>query len=168
MLFKDFLNRIESSEKFRILSNEKEIELCAGFFILDFLGKDNKESLDYKSKDKVFTFSIDSNGEVVVLEDEFLKIPGRELKKINSQVNIEIDELKGIVRTEVLERGIHQKFQKIIAVLQNYTENEAEKQVWNLTCMLDGLIMLNVLIDSYSGEIIKFEKKNFMDFIKKI
>ena len=56
---------------------------------------------------------------------------------------------------------------KIIAVLQIHEHEGEERQIWNLTCMLEGLQILHILVDSDSGDIIKFEKKSMMDFIKK-
>jgi hypothetical protein len=41
------------------------------------------------------------------------------------------------------------------------------KQIWNITGMLDGLIILHILINADTGEIDKFERKSMMDLIKK-
>jgi hypothetical protein len=141
-----------------------DAELVAGFFILDFLSHDTKDSLDYKCGEKIFTFSIDDKGKMSLNEDKLIESSERPpLTKIIPKTNVEVDELKGIAGTKALEEGIRTKFHKIIAVLQNHEG----KQVWNLTCMLDELIILHVLIDCDSSNIIKFEKKSIMSFIRK-
>ena len=165
MQFKEILEKVESSKTFKQFNQQyPEAELCAGFFVIDFLGNDNKQSLDYKVGEKIFTFDINDKGELFMKEDKLLDIPNKpKLTKINPEVKVEVDELKGLVGIQSLENGISAKMHKLIAVLQNH-EN---KQVWNLTCMLDQLIILHILINSETREIIKFERKSMMDFIKK-
>ncbi len=164
MKFKELLERVESSEEFKdFIGKYPDAELCAGFFIMDFLSNDNKETLDYKIGEKVFTFNVKED-KIFVDEDKLVDEPGRpSLVKIDNSVNIEVDELKNIVGTRALDEGIGAKINKIIAVLQKYDE----KQIWNLTCMLDGLIILNVHVDSLSGDVLKFERKSMMDLIRK-
>lgn len=182
MTFKEIHNIIESSQVFiNFKANYPNAELCAGFFVIDITNDSITKTLDYLIGDKVFTFSINDNkmdndnNEITIQEDKLQDSsnhPGRPvLSKIQPHTNVELEELKGIVGIEALDNGIKAKFQKIIAVLQNYAgkeTNNKEKQVWNLTCILDDLIILHILIDSNSKEIIKFERKNIMDWIKKV
>ena len=120
--------------------------------------------MDYKDKDKIFTFSLNQNDEITLKEDKLIETSTHPpLTPIQPTTNVELDQLKSITGTRALDEGIHSHFNKIIAVLQNHNS----QQVWNLTCMLDQLQILHVLIDSNTGEIIKFEKKSMMDFIKK-
>jgi len=151
-IFKDFINK------------NPKAELVAGFFILDFLSNDTKKSLDYKLDSKIFTFSLDLQNEITMREDKLIDKPGLPiLTKISPNIKIDIDEIPSLAEKSAVENNIKSKFQKIIAVLQKHEEN----QIWNLTCMLDGLIILNILINSDTREIIKFERKSMMDFIKK-
>ena len=61
MNFKETLERVESSEEYKKFKEDySDAEICAGFFILDFLSNDNKNSIDYKDKDKIFTFNINN------------------------------------------------------------------------------------------------------------
>jgi|TARA_B100001971_G_C18135416_1_gene507302 hypothetical protein len=170
MNFKPLLQKIESSEAFKNFKTQyPEAELCAGFFIIDYMANDSKQTLDYKINNKVFTLSLDNNEEIVIQEDKLIDIPGRpKLSKINNpeEINTDLDELKGIVGTKALDQGISNKFHKIIAVLQSNPNNQEEK-IWNLTCMLEGLAILHVIINPTSGEITKFEKKSMMDMIKR-
>jgi len=169
MSFQDTYNKITSSEVFKkFIEENPQAELCAGFFILDFISNDSKKSLDYKFKDKIYTFELKDDGYIKFTEDELIKSANSpELLKINPEIKVEIDELKGLTGIEALERGISSKFNKIIAVLQNQLRDSKETAVWNLTCMLDGLIILNIIIDASTSEIIKFERKSMMDLIRK-
>ena len=59
MSFKETYEKITKSEVFKTFIDENlEAELCAGFFILDFMSNDSKKSLDYKHKDKISSFGI--------------------------------------------------------------------------------------------------------------
>ena len=52
MNFKDTLERVENSEEYKKFKEDyPDAEICVGFFILDFLSNDNKNSIDYKDKD---------------------------------------------------------------------------------------------------------------------
>lgn len=167
MAFKSTLEAVESSEIFQnFLKENPDAELCAGFFIIDFVSNDNKKSIDYKTSDKIFTFDLRDDGRVMISEDKLISLENckfPKLEKIDREIKIEVDELKGIAGVRALDEGISAKLNKIIAVLQKYNN----RQIWNLTCMLDGLIILNILIDSNSGEIIKFERKSMMDLVRK-
>jgi len=167
MSFKETFEKIKASEIFnRFIEENPDAELCAAFFIIDFFGNDNKKSLDYKIVEKIFTFSIDDFGKIKMIEDKLVQereIKFPKLEKINPVVNVDLDELKSISGIKALDEGISARFSKIIAVLQKHEG----KQIWNLTCMLEGLIILHVLIDSENGEIIKFERKSMMDLIRK-
>lgn len=177
--FKETLEKIESSEVFKNFKHKNpSAELCAGFFILDFLGNDNKYSLDYKLGEKIFTFNLDlEKNEILIQEDKLIDIPPnsrqhhQKLEKINlSGVNIELNELKPIAETKIVDNNIKSKLQKIIAILQNYNGPETKNkktQVWNLTCILDSLIIINIIINSKTGEVLKFEKRSLSDMFKK-
>jgi hypothetical protein len=165
MNFKQTLEKIQNSTVFKNFKNKhSDAVFCAGFFILDFIGNDNKKTLDYKIGERIFTFTLNDGDEITMLEDKLIKSnkhPG--LEKLEPEVKIELDELKSIAGTRALDEGISGKFHKIIAVLQKLKD----KPVWNLTCLLEHLIILNVIIDSNNGEILKFERKSMMDLIRK-
>jgi hypothetical protein len=173
MNFKETLQKIEESQAYtKFKEQNPNAELCAGFFILDFLeSNDTKQSIDYKTEENIFTFDINKHNEIFMKQDRLLDESTRpKLKKINPEIKVEVDELKGIAGTNALDNGISAKIHKIIAVLQNYNgsiTNDEDKIVWNLTCMLDGLIILNIIIDADTGKILKFNRKSMMDMIKK-
>tara|TARA_Y100000034_G_scaffold124752_1_gene173358 strand:- start:886 stop:1389 length:504 start_codon:yes stop_codon:yes gene_type:complete len=163
--FKQTYETITQSKIFKdFIEKNKDAELIAGFFILDFLSNDTKTSLDYKIDSKIFTFSLNKDNETTVVEDKLIDKPGLPvLTKINPDIKTDLNEIPSIAQKQAEENKITAKFHKIIAVLQNHEDQE----VWNLTCMLDQLIILHILINAKTGEIIKFERKNMMDFIRK-
>lgn len=158
---------IESSAVFKKLKQENSnIELVAGFFVLDFISNDEKKSLDYKipQTDKIFTFELNKNNEVIMKQDKLINDPNLpKLQKIQPYTKTEVEELRAIAEKQALENNIKSRFHKIIAVLQIHDN----QQVWNLTCMLEGLIILNILINCETRKIIKFDRKSMMDFVKK-
>ena len=163
--FKQTHETITQSKIFKdFIEKTPDAELIAGFFILDFLSNDTKTSLDYKIDSKIFTFSLNKNNETTVAEDKLIERPDLPiLTKINPDIKIDLNEIPSIAQKQAEENKITAKFHKIIAVLQNHED----KEVWNLTCMLDQLIIIHILINAETGEIIKFERKNMMDFIRK-
>lgn len=169
MIFQQTFEKITTSDLFKnFKENHPDAQLCAGFFILDFLSNDTKKSLDYKIDDKIFTFDLNDKDEIYIKEDKLMDLPDTpKLKEIKPETKVEVDGLKGLAGMQALEHGISAKFHKIIAVLQVTNIDGVEKQVWNLTCMLDQLIILNILIDSETGQILKFDRKSMMDMIKK-
>jgi hypothetical protein len=166
--FKQTYETITASEKFKTFKKEHpDAELVAGFFILDFLSNDTKKSMDYLDGEEIFTFDLADDGYIKQKQDKLINPESNDklkLTKITHNPKIEVDELKSIVGEKKLERGISAHLHKIIAVLQN----SEEKQIWNLTCMLDQLIILHVLISAETGEILKFERKSMMDFVRKV
>lgn len=166
MQFQQTLSTIESSAIFKQFKKKfPKAELVAGFFILDLLNNNNQKSLDYKSDSKIFTFQLDINNEITMKQDKLIqysKFPP--LQKISPNIKLDLNELPSIAQKQAEENNIKNKFEKIIAVLQIYEE----RQIWNLTCILDGFVILNILIDSNNSEIIKFERKSIADFVKKV
>lgn len=169
MNFKELLKKIESSKEYEFFKIEHpNAEICAGFFILDFLSNDEKSSIDYKDEEKIFTFNIDKD-KIKIDEDKLISTSNApKLDKIETKIKIDIEEIKNISQEKAQEKGIGAKFNKIIAILQNYInqENQEKFLVWNLTCMLDHLIILHIIIDTKTGNTIKFERKSFMDLVK--
>lgn len=162
----DFISTHQIITKSKIfksfIKDNPEAELVAGFFILDLLENNNQRSLDYKIQQKIFTFSLNEYNEITFREDELIKSE-KPLEKVSSDIKIDLDEIRGIAEKEAEKGSIRNKFQKIIAVLQL---NEG-KQVWNLTCILEGFVILNIIVDSETGDVIKFDRKSMADFIVK-
>ncbi|MEK6935272.1 MAG: hypothetical protein AABW67_00635 [Nanoarchaeota archaeon] len=166
MDFKTTFKTITNSDVFLDFKKKyQNAELVAGFFILDFLNNNNNQkSLDYKKGENIYTFSINERKEISLTEDKLIEDNTKPpLTKISSDIIIDLDEIPSIAEQQAEKYNIKSKFQKIIAVLQIYDN----KQVWNLTCILEGLIILNILIDSETEEIVKFDRKSMADFVRK-
>ncbi len=167
MNFSSTLKKIESSKEFRHFKKQnKDAYLCVGFFVLDFEQNLNQQQLDYALKNgKIFTFFLNSetNG-VTFKEAETIKGKEQKLPLLNPDIKVEIEELKKILEKNMEKEKIQNKIIKIIAILQKH-EN---RQVWNLNCILEGMGILQVHIDSGTGKILKFEKKNLFDFIRRV
>jgi hypothetical protein len=165
--FKETYDKINESKAFQQFKQDHpDAKIVAGFFILDFQSNDTKSTLDYMDGEKVFTFQLFDDGGVAIKEDKLIESKSSDQPKltpIEPNIKVELDELKSIIGTRKLDEGINATINKIIAVLQNHEG----KLTWNLTCMLDQLIIIHALIDAKTGEIVKFERKNMMDFIKK-
>lgn len=167
MSFQNTLSTIQSSAVFKkFIKENPKAELIAGFFVLDFISNNEKKILDYKvpQGDKIFTFELDRNNEVVITRDKLIidpKFP--ELKKISPNIKIDIDEIPSIAEEIASDYGIKKKFQKIIAILQIYNN----RQIWNLTCILDNFVILDILVNAKTGQIIKFNRKTMADFVRK-
>jgi len=164
LTFDSTLETIENSNSFRNFKQKNpEAYLCAGFFVIDYQNQANQQQLDYFLQDgKIFTFILDE--EITIKEAETIEGRKIELKNLNKEIKADLDDVEKILKREFETRKISKKIDKIIAILQNYQD----KQIWNLTLMLEGLAMIQCHIDSFSGEILKFEQKSMFDFVKKV
>ena len=73
--FQQTYKTITKSELFQQFKQEHpEAKLCAGFFILDFLSNDTKNSLDYLDENtvKVFTFDLADDGFIKLKQDKLV------------------------------------------------------------------------------------------------
>ena len=154
------LKQIEESDAFKNFKEKnEEAYLCAGFFIIDYQAGKDQQQLDYSLKNgKIFTFLLDK--EVQFKEAETIKT--EKLPKISSSIKVDLAEVEEIVGKKLKDDKT--KINKIIAVLQK----DKDKEIWNLSCMMEGFGILQVHIDAESGEVLKFEKRNMFDFVKQI
>jgi hypothetical protein len=153
------ITKIENSAEFSKFKQENpKAELCAGFFILDFKPKHETYSLDYKTEEKIFSFSLGEDDKITQKEEEIMEGKDK-LGSINPRVEIDIENLLEVCEEEFLNNKIGKKIEKIIAILQK----KEDKTIWNLTCMDEGFSIIFVNIDSLTGEILKFEKKSLFD-----
>jgi len=161
MQLSTLITKIENSPEFsKFKKDNPKSELCAGFFILDFKPAHETYSLDYKTEDKIFSFSLGENGEITQKEEEII-IGESKLEPINARVETDIEDLKEICEEEFLNNKVGKKIEKIIAILQK----KDEKTSWNLTCMTEGFSIILMNVDSITSEILKFEKKSLFDIV---
>ena len=158
MNFSSALEKIESSQVFKQFKKQHpDAYFCAGFFVIDYEGT-SQQQLDYCLKDgRVFTFII--NKEISYKEAETIEGKQQKLSKLNKEIKVDLPAVENIVKEKVKK-----KINKIIAVLQEYQD----KQIWNLNIMTEGFGITQMHIDSDSGEVLKLEKRNMFDFIKRV
>lgn len=165
MNFSQTLKQIESSNEFKEFKKEhKDAYLCAGFFVLDLEQNINQRQLDYSLKNgKIYTFSSSEN-KVTLKEAETIEGKKEKLPELSKEIKTDLENLKEVVEKRMEKEEIQNKITKIIAILQKHED----KQIWNLTCMMEGFGMLQAHINSETGEILKFEKRSMFDFVKKV
>lgn len=164
MNFEDSLERLEASPAFANFKKQHpDAFLCAGFFVINYEQEgNNSQQLDYSLKDKkVFTFVLDK--EITIKEAETIEGKKESLPELDKDIKVDIDDVEKILEEELNNRKLGNPL-KIIAVLQ---KNEG-KQIWNLNCVLPGMELLRVHINTEDGDILKFEKKSMFDFVQKV
>ncbi len=163
MKIQPYLEKLENSRQFKEFQEKNpKAYFSAGFFVLDFESKKNVHQIDYfipKSK-KIATFMLDSKVEMKLGEASNETTP----KKIDGSIQLDLDILKGIVEDEMKNNMVTTKLQKIIAVLQNLNG----KLIWNLNCITTDMGVIKVHIDDSSHSVLKFEKINLFDIVKKL
>lgn len=155
MNFQEILKKLQKSKEFAdFKKNNEDCYLCAAFFIFDFESGNETKQIDFfmLKKNKIATFILNDKIKLRI-EDAIEK----KFDEVNPKIKIELSEA-----VERAKKECKSKVNKIIAILQVLEG----KQVWNITCMLEGFSMLLLHIDSQSGEITKKEKRGLFDFVK--
>jgi len=164
MNFDSTLEQIEKSDAFtNFKKKNKNAFLCAGFFVIDYEAGQSQQQLDYCVKEgDVYTFILED--EISIKKAETIEGQKTSLPQLEKNIEVDLDDAEKILQEKVKEEKVDKKIMKIIAVLQVYEG----KQIWNFNCVLEGLEILRCHIDSKTGDILKFERKNMMDFVKRI
>jgi len=160
---KPYIEKLSKSNEFKkFTAKNPQAYLAAGFFVIDLVEGKNIHQLDYYHPDnkKMTTFTLDKGVEAKESDSANEIVP----KKINAEVNLDLDIIKGLVEDEMKNNIITTKLQKIIAVLQNLDN----KLIWNLNCITTDMGIIKVHIDDDSHSILKFEKINLFDIVRKI
>lgn len=162
MKLSHFVKRVEKSSEYKKFRNKNpHAYLCAGFFVIDYeLGK-NQEQIDYFLNDnKVATFMLEKPVKMKISQAALTKKAG----ELKGDTRLDLEQLKGIIHDEMENQTITEEIKKIIAVIQVIDG----KKTWILNCVLSGLNLLKVNIDDKTGNILRFEKANLMDFIRRM
>ena len=158
-----YVDKLNNSKEFKHFQKEnKDAFMVAGFFVLDFEGKNNVHQIDYyvPSKKKIAAFTLDNHVTMQMLDLLNAKNP----EKLDIKTNMDLDQLSGILEDEMKNRTITAEIKKIIAVLQTIEG----KKVWNLSCVLSGMGILNAHVEDSSKSVLKMEKKSILDFVQKM
>lgn len=163
MKIQPYIDKLNNSKEFHTFQEKNPgAYFAAGFFVLDFETNKNLHQIDFynPTDKKMITFTLDGDIEEKDSEAANTIIPN----KINSQIDLDLDILKGLVEDEMKNQTITTKLQKIIAIIQNLDG----KLVWNLNCITTDMGIIKVHIDDNSHSILKFEKVNLFDVVKKL
>ena len=161
MKLSHYIKEVEKSKEFKKFKKEHpKSYLCAGFFVLDLEHNKNIHQLDYYlSNGKIAAIMIDKGVKINKSKQPVKK----KLSEIKQEVKTDIDALQGIVHDEMQNRSITEELKKIIAIVY-FSEGRI---VWNLQCMVNGLILLQVDIDDSNQSILGFEKYSLLDMVRK-
>lgn len=159
--FNEALSKLKKSKEFLKFKKENgDAYLCSAFFIIDFEGNQNSVQLNYQlGNEKIAAFLV---GDEIKEKVEDL-IEKKKLEKLRESIKVDIDEAVSLSKKQIKEQDLKGKISKMIAILTK----EGKKEIWNVTCFLEALQILNVHIDAYSGKILKSEKKALSDFFNK-
>jgi hypothetical protein len=163
MKIEPYFNRLNESGQYQdFAKHNKDAFMVAGFFILDFESGKNMHQIDYyvPSKKKVAAFTLDKGVQLQMMDMVNAKMP----EKLDIKTRIDLDALKGILEDEMKNRSITEDIKKIIAILQTVDG----KRIWNLNCILSGMGILRAHVEDESESVLKMEKLNMMDFVKKM
>ncbi len=157
--FDSAVEKIEASEAFKNFKKKNEDAfLCAGFFVIDYEQGKNQQQVDYSLKNSdIYTFILGE--EISYKKAETIEGQERKLPELKKDIKVDLDDIENIVKGQT-----DKKVQKIIAVLQGIDG----VQIWNINCMLEGFTILHLDINSETGNIIKSEKRNLFDFVKRV
>lgn len=158
-----YVNKLNDSSEFKGFQKEhKDAFVVAGFFVLDLESGKNVHQIDYyvPSKKKVAAFTLDRHVTMQMLDLLNAKTP----EKLDLNTKVDLDQLYGILEDEMKNRSITEDIKKIIAIIQNIEG----KKVWNLSCVLSGMGILNAHVDDDSRTVLKMEKKSLLDFMQRM
>lgn len=161
MKFKEALSKLKKSKEFKkFIEGHKEAYLCTAFFIIDFKGNQSTTQLNFQLNDeRIASFLI---GKEIKLKIEDLIIK-KKIPKLKGNIKIDIDDIQSIAKKQIREKEIKGELSKIIAILSS----DGKQQIWNVTCFLEALQILNIHVDANSGRILKSEKTALSDFFSK-
>ncbi len=164
MKIQPYIHKLESSQAFKKFCRDyTDAFPVAGFFILDYEAGANIHQIDYyvPSKKKVAAFNLDGDVDVRLLD---MMHPDKKPEKLDIKTKIDLDALKGILEDEMKNRNITENIKKCVAVIQTIDG----KKIWILNCILSGMEILKAHIEDESRSVLKMEKANMLDYIKKI
>lgn len=165
MTLSNLLSKLEKSQAYKDFEKENPgAFLCAAFLIMNIKQNGFENSLDFRDDKNIYTFKIPLDGDVTMQKEEIMpsrkpleKIDEKELKKLK----VDVEDIQSLVEKELEKNKITSKLDEIIAVLQIFDG----KLAWNLTCICEGFTIISMQINAISGKILKFEKKNLLDFV---
>lgn len=134
--------------------------LCAGFKIIDHLGKIPWQ-IDFYCPDKkiITTFIFDKSLEQK--ETNEISPAEEEIKELNLEnIDIDFSRTLEIIDKIIQEKYPTQKSNKIVVILQKINGIET----WNISHLTDQFNILNIYINAQTGEVIKEKLQQVISF----
>lgn len=157
--FHSALAAVQKSKEFKkFIEKNKKAILYSAFFIFNPEFEPETRQIDYlmADKKKIKTFFITNDNTINSKEDELQE----KKEKVTELKTEKIKDLDFII--EKLKESITNKPTKVIVILQNCED----KQIWNITCILESFKILTLHIDSFTGKILLNKEKNIFDFMQ--
>ncbi len=159
---KEAVSRVTGSDAYKEWLKDNP-DSCLACLILTLQSEKGWEVSFYcKLKNRMTTFSTDPvaivDKDAEVFKKNETKVEELEIDKLT--VGFE-DSLK-ITQKAVNELGNGGKVSREIAILQ-----KIKKNFWNIICITDNMLLINVKIDAVTGEILKKDARPAMDLVDK-
>lgn len=168
MKIQELFEKLEKSpayKEFRKSEEGKDAFFCIGFFILRLKNLENEFSLDFRNESNIFTFKLPEKANEVIMQKEQIMPSQKPLEKIEEsqvgKIKEDILNLKGRVELELQNNKIKNPLEEMICVLQSVNGNI----LWHITAMCEGFTIITIQLDAIKNSVLKFEKKNLMDFV---
>ena len=163
MNFIPLLLKLERSQEFQDFKEKNPDAFpCAGFFIRDFKEGNNQTSIDFCNNQEIYTFTPQTKEQSFQITKEEILDKTKPLLPFNTDIEVDLDQLKPIIEAELKKNKIEKQLEKIIAVLQAHEE----KTIWNLTCFVEGMKIITIHINSITKEILKFDERSLFDYVR--
>ena len=163
MNFQFFVEKLVESDEFRKFKDEnKDAYPVGGFFSFDVenAGKENKYSLDYfiPSHKKLVSFKLEQGIEMVPVTIQ----NDQKFEEIGANYDFDFKDFEELIRKKMETEKINAKVQKILYSLQNLDR----KDYLVGTVFISGFGIIQTNIEIAKKEIVKFERKSFLDFLR--
>lgn len=160
----NYVQKLKESEKHReFVESNTEAYFSAGFFVMDYLDKNNLHQLDYymPKEKKMATFILDGKEIVFNISEPSNQIVPEEITKT---ITMDLDLIKKIIEDEMKNRTITKTLHKIIAIVYS-SEN---RLFWNVNCIASDMSVIKATLEDENRSLDKFEQVNLFDVVKKV
>jgi len=163
MDFADIINTIESSKEFKDFINEHpQYYLVHVFRIVDNDVPSNWQIGYYsKDSDKIVVFEYNNDLVMMHAPEDALKQQEYIQKLDIADLKLSHDNIIDIINEFYRANYKYDLLSKSIYLLQNLPEHG---QVWNVTIITHNYSVINIKVDAVSGEVVKHEKHNLMQW----
>lgn len=158
MELKTAIEKLEQSELFSEFKKENpDYYLAHAFTIVDKVQMDWQIGYYGKKKDNVFVFEVGAEVSKHP-QSEVFKKPGTIVKELKlDDVRISLEQAVNITDELVKEKYSFETITKTIVIIQNL-----EKEIYNLTLVTATFHIINVKIDTITGEIISEVRESIL------